>query len=193
MEIVQLIIHNTLYSEMILRSIFELEGIRVGGENINNIRYADDTVLIADSEQNLQELLNVANRASEQNGLKININKTETLVVSKNEVPVCSIRAGDQNVKQVDSFKYLGSLITSDGRCIKEIKKRIAVAKTSFLNMKTLLCNLKMSMRTRIKALKTYIWSVLTYGCEAWTLSKEAREKLEAFEMWTLRRMMRIP
>ena len=179
---------------MILRCIQEVEGIRIGGVNINNIRYADDTVLIADTKEKLQKLLDEVNRESERYGLKINIKKTETLVVTKSDtVPTCNITINNTAIKQVYSFTYLGSTITSDARCITEIRKRIGIAKTSFQKIRTLLCNLKVNMKTRMRALKTYVWSTLTYGCETWTLSKEAQDKLEAFEMWTIRRMLRIP
>ena len=183
----------SFYGEIIMRSISDMEGLKVGGVNINNIRYADDTVLIADSEEKLQNLVNAVNRKSEEYGLRINKKKTETLVIAKTGNPTCNIKINNENIKQVDSFKYLGSLITTDGKCIKEVRTRIGMAKTSFHKMKALLCNLKINIKTRIKALKSYIWAVLTYGCESWTLNQEALEKLEAFEMWTLRRMMRIP
>ena len=182
------------YGELILRCIQELEGIKIGGVNINNIRYADDTVLIADTEEKLQKLVDEFNRISETYGLKINIKKTETMVVTKSDtVPACNITINNTSIKQANSFIYLGSTITSDARCITEIRKRIGIAKTSFQKMRTLLCNIKINMKTRMRALKTYVWSTLTYGCETWTLNKEAQDKLEAFEMWTIRRMLRIP
>ena len=107
-----------LYSEMIMREINDLEGIRLNEYNINNIRYADDTVLVADSEEKLQCLLNELSEESERKGLKINKSKTEIMVISRTDGnPRVYIRIEDNLVKQVDKFNYLGSLINYDGRC----------------------------------------------------------------------------
>ena len=106
-----------LYGEMIMREIKHTEGANIGGYNINNIRYADDSVLIADTVEKLQQLVNTVEEASEQNGLKINVKKTEVLVISKSEnVPRIRITSRNNIIKQVDNFKYLGSTITEDGR-----------------------------------------------------------------------------
>ena len=114
----------SVYGEIIMRSINGMEGIRIGGENINNIRFADDTVIIADSEEKLQALLDTVKRESENMGLKINIKKTEVVVTSKDqEPPNCNILIDGSRVKQSSSFVYLGSTITQDARCNKEIEK----------------------------------------------------------------------
>ena len=115
-------------------------------------------------------------------------------MVSKEEnIPNLNLQLNNEKVKQVNKFNYLGSTITTDGRSLDEIKKRIAIAKSSFQKMRTILTNLKINLKVRLKVLKTYVWSTLTYGCETWTLNKEARERLEATEMWMIRRMMRVP
>src|SRR5215469_7869328 len=104
-----------LYNEMIMREIKELEGIRLNGYNINNIRFADDTVLVADSEEKLQGLLKVLNEVSERKGLKINKSKTEIMVISRAiRNHRVNIRIGDNLDKQVGRFNYLGSLINED-------------------------------------------------------------------------------
>ena len=95
-------------------------------------------------------------------------------------------------LEQVERFKYLGSCITRDGRCEEEIRARINMAKNAFQKIKSLVTNRAISMGLRKRFLKTYVWSTLLYGCEAWTISKKLEEKLEAVEMWLLRRMMRI-
>lgn len=94
---------------------------------------------------------------------------------------------------QVREFKYLGSIISEKVDCEKDIKTRITIAKTTFAKMKKILTNVSMNMKLRLRMLKCYVWSTLTYGCEAWTLKKNMAERLEAVEMWFLRRMMRIP
>ena len=183
----------TLYGEVIMREIETIEGFSIGGRNLNNVRYADDTVLIADSVEKLQELVSVVKAASEDKGLKINIEKTECMVVTKlNEAPDCSIRIQQELVKQVEKFKYLGSTVTADARCTTEIKARIGIAKTAFRKMNNLLTNSRISMETRKRAVKTYVWSTLLYGCETWTVSREMEKRLEAMEMWCWRRMLRV-
>ena len=120
-----------LYSENILREIEDIKGIELGGHNINNLRYADDTVLIAQSEETLQHILETVVEASENKGLALNISKTESMTVSKNpKAPTCKLQSHGVPVKQVDKFKYLGYLLTSDGKCITEIKRRITAAKS---------------------------------------------------------------
>ena len=92
----------------------------------------------------------------------------------------------------MNNFKYLGSTITEDGRSTTEIKKRIGIAKTVFQRMKGMLTNNAIRIETKVKAIKTYVWSTLTYGCETWTISKALQKNLEAAEMWMWRRMLRI-
>ena len=182
-----------LYGEIIMRSIEGMEGIKVGGENINNIRFADDTVIVADSEDKLQALIDTVSRESEGMGLKINIRKTEVVVASKSpEPPECNILIDGIRIKQSSSFVYLGSTITQDARCNREVEKRIMIAKSAFNNMKTLLKNSNLGIQTRVRALKTYVWSTLTYGSETWTLNKVLINKIRAAEMWFYRRMLRI-
>ena len=103
----------SLYGEVILRDLVALPGFKIGGRNLNNIRYADDTVLIADSEQKLQDLVDAANTASEEKGLKINESKTECMTITKGSEPVaCAIHVNQHQIKQVDEFEYLGSILT---------------------------------------------------------------------------------
>ena len=92
--------------------------------NINKIRYADDTVLIADSQDKLQRMNDRVDAAGEEMGLKINRSKTECMVMSKGSAPTCCITIGNEPIQQVNNFKYLGSTVTEDGRCIKEIKQK---------------------------------------------------------------------
>ncbi|GFO21283.1 endonuclease-reverse transcriptase [Plakobranchus ocellatus] len=158
-----------------------------------SLRYADDTVLIAENEKDLQQLLDIVKEESEKKGLELNRKKTEVMVVSrKQELPIINIYIKGTRLKQKDQFKYLGSLISSDGRNNSEVASRIAQAKTNFQKMKTVLTNKNISIRTRRRALECYIEPILMYGCEAWTISKQTQKKLEATEMWFLRRMLRI-
>ena len=119
----------SLYSEKIMRNLEGMPGIPVGGHNINNLRYADDTVLIAEDEGNLQALLDVVVEESNKKGLSLNSKKTVTMVISRKEpTPACKIEINGTILKQVQTFKYLGTNITSDGKCTTEVKSRIAQA-----------------------------------------------------------------
>ena len=102
------------------------------------------------------------------------------------------LRSRGQQIKLVKKFKYLGYMITSDGKCITEIKKRIATAKDAFQKLSLILKNRNISMTTKFRVLKTYVWSTLTYGCECWTITSDIEKKIEAAEMWFIRRMLRI-
>ena len=95
-------------------------------------------------------------------------------------------------IKQVDTFKYFGFTITPDARCDTEIKKRIALSKDTFTKMKSIFTNRNIKVYTKINTLKAYIWSILLYGCECWTLTKDLERRLEAAETWYTRRIMRI-
>ena len=173
-----------LYSENILREIQDQAGILIGGHNLNNIRYADDIVLIADSEENLQKILDKVVSESESKGLSINCKKTECLVVSKQKTrPTCNITINNKKIKQVDKFEYLGSLITSDAKCDQEINRRIGMAKVAFHKMKKLLCNSKLAMKTKLRVLECYVIPILIYSSECWTISENMKKKVEATEL----------
>ena len=106
--------------------------------------------------------------------------------------PSCNLQSRGQQIKLVKKFKYLGYMITSDGKCITEIKKRIATAKDAFQKLSLILKNRNISMKTKFRVLKTYVWSTLTYGCECWTITSDIEKKIEAAEMWFIRRMLKI-
>ena len=182
----------SIYGEIIMRQIGELDGLSIGGKNLNNVRYADDTVLIADSMEKLQRLVERVDAAGEEMGLRINRKKTECMVISKRNAPACNIQIGNETINQVDKFKYLGSMITEDSRCENEIRQRIGIAKNAFGKMKNVLTNRHVRIETRIRVIKAYIWATLLYGCETWTINKDMERKLEAFEVWCWRRIMRV-
>ncbi|GFN87970.1 endonuclease-reverse transcriptase [Plakobranchus ocellatus] len=113
-------------------------------------------------------------------------------ISKKSSNPKCNLVSKGEKIKQVKKFKYLGYLTTSDGRCTSEVSKRIAMAKDTFQKIKKILANRNISMTTKIRVIESYVWSVLLYGSECWTINKEIEEKPEAVEMWFIRRMMRI-
>ena len=182
-----------LYGENIMKALEDLVGVKVGGVNINNLRYVDDAVIIAESEEQLQQLMNVVEEESAKKGLKINMKKTETMVVTKKkEVPKCTIKLGGEELKQVKRFKYLGSIITEDGRSTSDIIQRINIARSNFNALKIILTNKKISKKTRLNLICTYVWSSLLYGAESWTISKEMERRISAAELWFYRRMLKV-
>ena len=183
----------SLYSQAVMNELEDIEGVKVGGSNINNIRYADDTVLIADTNAKLQSLVDKLDVECNRMGLKINIGKTEVMGITKSKGQLrVVVNIGGQTVKQASSFRYLRSLVSEDGKCDAEIRSRIAMGKARFGQMRRILTSISLNNEVRLRLLKSYIWSGMLYGCESWTISKEMR-RLEAAEVWFLRRMLRIP
>lgn len=126
-------------------------------------------------------------------GLNINVAKTKFMVFSRQPYLNASLQINGQNVERVSSFKYLGCYITEQLDPEKEVRCRIELARTTFQRMRSLFCNDSLNLKLRQRMIKCYIWSVLLYGAEVWTLKAVTINRLEAFEMWLHRRMLRIP
>ena len=173
---------------MIMRELDDMDGFRIGGTVVNNLRYAHDTVIIADSEEQLQRLINVVVPKSEKKGLYLNSAKSFTMVFSKtSQIPTCNINVHGKILEQVYSYVYLGSQFISDVRCEKEIRRRIGIAKSAFISMSKVLTSRDIHMTVRIKMLRCYVWSTLLYGCNTWTIYVAMQKKLDAFETWLYR------
>ena len=181
------------FSKTILRELEDMPGLKIGGKIINNLRYADDTALIAENQKDLQNLLNVVKNGNRKKGWDLNSKKTEVMVISKKTTPECNFFVDGTKLKQKQSFKYLGTFITQDGRSHSEVNTRIAQAKIVFQKMKSILTNKNMSMATRQRVLQCYVEPILMYGCETWIITKPTQKKIEAVEMWFWRRMLKIP
>ena len=134
-----------LYTEKIFREVEDLNGVTINGININNLRYADDTALLCFCPNDLQMLLNACNEAGKPYGMEMNIKKTKTMVVSKTSPsPRINITLEGSPIQQTNSITYLGSLTTEDGRCEKEVKRRIEIARSAFTKMNEILTSRKM-------------------------------------------------
>ena len=182
-----------IYAETMMTEAMEgiEEGVKIGGQLLKDIRFADDQGMIANTEKGLQKTMNGLNITAEKYGMKINIKKTKVMRVSRNVGAKVSIIVNGKQIEQVESFKYLGSTMTEDGRCEKEVRIRIAMAKEAFNKRKELLTkNFKKGIKKKL--VKTLVWSTLLYGSETWTLRKEEIRKLEAMEMWMWRRLEKI-
>ena len=132
-----------------------MEGVNVGGHNINNLKYADDTSLLALEEQKLQNLLTTVNDKGKLYGMEINVKKTKSMVASKKqETPKVSINLDGTAIEQVEKMVYLGSITAEDGKSEVEIKRRIEIARNAFNNMKSVLSSRNISLNTRMRLTK---------------------------------------
>ena len=187
-----------LYRESIQRELEEVEEeIQVYGRRLNNIRYADDIVLLASLMAGLQVglLLNAVQSSSEKFGLNLNINKTKVMVMSKQSPgePSISATANNSKIEQVQHFNYLGSWLTSDARCEKEIQTTHKSAESKFQQHKKHFQRFQAFHISKNKAFEIFVWPVLMHRCEKWTLAAKIRKNIEAAEMWFYRRILRIP
>ena len=154
-----------LYTEKIVREIEGMPGVVIGAVNINNLRYADDTGLLALSSGKLQDLINIVNEKGKEYGMSINIKKTEVMVVTKKEVtPSAKITIEGRAIEQVKKFTYLGHLITDNGKCHSEITRRIEIARGAFNNISKVIASTKISISTRLRLIKCYVCRNLEPG-----------------------------
>jgi hypothetical protein len=180
-----------LYGEWLVKEALEgLGDFKIGGRRINTAKYADDLSVLAKTEEVLQVMMDKLEKTGKEYGMEINIEKSKVMRISKKQKPL-QIKVGGQKLENVEQFKHLGSLVTKDAYCTKEIRARIAMAKAAFTK-KTPLFTGKLSLELRKKLVKCYIWSIALYGAETWTLRKADRKYLESFEMWCWRRMEKI-
>lgn len=183
-----------LYSEEVFKEAFDGAdmGILLNGERLNNIRYADDTVIFADNMNSLQQLINRINDVSNQYGLKININKTKFMVISKETGGRYNLIINNKPIERVTQFSYLGTMINEDWDHSQEIRIRIEKARAAFNQMAKVFKSHSLNIGIKIRLLRCYIFSILFYGMESWTLTEATERRLEAFEMWLYRRILRI-
>ena len=184
-----------LYIEQALKEIKERfgKGVTIQGEEIKTLRFADDIVIISESVDDLEELLNGMDNVL-RNEYKMNINRNKTQVMECSRIKTGDagmVQLGKDSLKEVNEFCYLGSRITSDGRSKTDIKCRLAQARKAFVRKRNLLTS-NISLGIRKTFLKVFVWSVALYGCETWTISSTEKKRIEAFEMWCYRRMLKI-
>ena len=143
-------------------------GIKIAGRNINNLRYADDTTLMAESEEELKILLMKKVKNSEKVGLKLNIQKTKIMASS----PVSSWHIDGETVETVSDFIFGGSKITADGDCSHEIKRRLILGRKVMTNLDSILKSRDITLPTNVRLVKAMVFPVVMYGCEGWTIKK---------------------
>ena len=146
-------------------------GIKIVGRNINNLRYADDTTLMAESEEELKSLLKKVKEESEKVGLKLNIQKTNIMASG----PITSWQIDGETVETVADFILGGSIITADGDCSHEIKRRLLLGRKVMTNLDSLLKGRDITLPTKVRLVKAMVFPVVMYGCESWTVKKAER------------------
>ena len=154
-------------------------GIQIAGRNINNLRYADDTTLMTESEE-LQSLLMKVKEESEKVGLKLNIHKTKIMATS----PITSWQIDGETVETVTEFIFLGSKITADSDCSHEIKRRMLLGRKVMTNLDSILKSRDISFPTKVHLVKAMVFPVIMYGCESWTIKKAECGRIDAVELW---------
>ena len=145
--------------------------IKIARRNINNQRYADDTTLMAESEEELKSLLIKVKEESEKTGLKLNIQKTKTMASS----PITSWQIDGETVETMADFIFLGSKITADGDCSHEIKRHLLLGRKVMTNLDSILKSRDITLPTKVHLVKAMVFPVVMYGCQSWTLKKAER------------------
>jgi len=162
-------------------------GIKIAGRTINNLRYADDTTLMAESEEKLKSLLMKVE--SEKVGLKFNIQKTKIMASS----PITSWEIDRETVETVSNFILGGSKITADGDCSHEIKRHLLLGRKVMTNVDSIFKSRDITLPTKVRLVKAMVFPVIMCGCESWTVKKAERPRIDAFELWCWRRLLRVP
>ena len=152
-------------------------GIKNAGRNINNLTYADDTTLMAESEEELKSLLMKVKEESEKVGLKLNIQKTKIMASG----PITSWEIDGETLETVSDFIFGGSKITADGDCSQEIKRRLLLGRKVMTNLHSTFKSRDITLPTKVRLVKAMFFPVVMYGCESWTVKKAERRRIDAF------------
>jgi len=164
-------------------------GIKIAGRNINNLRYADDTTLMTESKEELKNLLMKVKVENEKVGLKLNIQKTKIIASG----PITSWEIDGETVETRSDFILGGSKITADGDFSHEIKRCLLLGRKVMTNLDSILKSRDITLSSKVHLLKAMVFPVVIYGCESWTIKKAERKKIDAFELWCWRRLLRVP
>ena len=152
-------------------------GIKIAGRNINNLRYADDTTLMAESEEKLKSLLMKVKEESEKVGLKLNIQKAKIMASG----PITSCDIDGEILEILSDFIFLGSKITADRDCSHEIKRRLLLERKVMSNLDSILKIRDIALPTKVCLVKAMVFPVVMYGCESWTVKKAEHRRIDAF------------
>ena len=181
-----------LYAEYIMRNAGLEEAqaeIKIARRNISNLRYADDTTLMAEREEELKNLLMKVKEESEKVGLKLNIQKTKIMASG----PITSSEIDGEKVETVSDFILRGSKVTADGDCRHEIKRCLLLGRTVMSNLDSIFKSRDITLPTKVHLVKAMVSPVVMFGCESWTVKKAEHRRIDAFELWCWRRLLRVP
>ena len=160
-------------------------GIKITRRNISNLRYADDITLMAESEEELKSLLMKVKEESEKVGLKLNIQETKIMASG----PITSWQIDGETVAD---FIFWSSKFTADGDSSHEIKRRLLLGRKVVTNLDNILKSRDITLPTKVRLVKAIVFPVVMYGCESWTIEKTERRRIDAFELWCWRRLLRV-
>ena len=149
-------------------------GIKTAGRNTNNLRHADDTTLMAESEEELKSLLMKVEEESEQVGLKLNVQKTKIMASG----PITPWEIDGETVEIVSDFIFRGSKVTADGDCSHEIKRRLLLGRKVMTNLDSICKSRDIPLPTKVRLVKAMVFPVVMYRCESWTVKKAERQEL---------------
>ena len=164
-------------------------GIKIARRNTSSLRYADDTTLMAESEEELKSFLMKVKEESEKVGLKLNIQKMKIMASG----PITSWQIDGATVETVSDFIFWGSKITADGDCSHEIKRCLLFGRKVMTNLDSILKSRDITLPTKVHLVKAMVFPVVMYGCESWTVKKAEHRRIDAFELWCWRRHVRVP
>ena len=166
----------------------EQAGIKISGRNINNLRYADDTTLMKESEEELKSLLMKMKEESKKVGLKLNTQKTKIMASG----PITSWQIDRETGETVSHCILGGSKITANGECSHEIKRRLLLGRKVMANLDGILKSRDITLPTKVHLVKAMVFPVVMYGCESWTVKKAEHRRIDVFEVWCWRRLLRV-
>ena len=155
-------------------------GIKIAGRNINNLRYADDTTLTAESEKEMKSLMKKVKEESEKTGLKLNIQKTKIMAYGS----ITSWQIDEETMETVGDFIFLASKITADGDCSHEIKRHLLLGRKVMTNLDSIFKSRDITLPTMVRLVKAMVFPVVTFGCDSWTIKKAEHRRINAFELW---------
>ena len=161
----------------------------IARRNINNLRYADDTTLMAESEEELKSRLMKMKEESEKVGLKLDIQKAKIMASG----PITSGQIDGETVETVSDFIFGGSKITADGDCSHEIKRCLLLGRKVMTNLDSIFKSRDITLPTKVRLVKAMVFRVVMYGCEIWTIKKSEHRRIDAFELWCWGRLLRVP
>ena len=170
-------------------SLSSRAGIKIARKNINNLIYVDDTTLMAESEEELKSLLMKVKEESENVGLKLNIQKTKIMASGL----IISWQIDGEKVATVSELIFWGSKITADGDCSHEIKRRLLLVRKVTTNLGSMFKSRDITLPTKVRLVKAMVFPAVMYGCESWMVKKAECRRINAFELWCWRRLLRVP